>query len=562
MYKLTGKPGAVQYGGMTERWRPIMLAVDDDPQVLRAIRRDLQRAYAERYRVVTAASGAEGLQVLDVARSRREELALLITDQRMPGMTGVELLAQGLSRFPSARRVLLTAFADTDAAIAAINEIHLDHYLVKPWDPPDERLYPVLDELLDGWEASHRPPWGGIEVIGHRFAPASHRLRDFLTRHQQPFRFVDADRETMDPADLPDLPIVLLPDGTRIARPTLTRLAEVLGLTVTASRPYYEVAIIGAGPAGLAAAVYSSSEGLATLLVDAEVPGGQAGTTSRIENYPGFPSGVSGAELARRAVAQARRFGAEILSPVEAVALERAGRALIVRLGDGRELGAATVVLATGLHYQRLEADGADRFEGAGIYYGATVSETESCAGQHVWIVGGANSAGQAALHLARHDARVTMVIRAASLEAGMSRYLIDEISDTPHIEVRLRSRVVTADGSERLQRIGVLGPDGTIAIEDAEYLFTFIGARPRTEWLDSVIARDRNGFLLTGSDLGPPDRIDGWDLPRAPFYLETSVPGVFAVGDARANSVKRLTSSVGEGAMGTALIHRYMAES
>jgi thioredoxin reductase (NADPH) len=547
------------------RSRPVVLAVDDDPHVLRAIQRDLNHAYADRYGVVACASGTVALRVLDEARQRGNEPALLVADQRMPGMTGIEFLGEALNRFPSARRVLLTAYADTDIAIDAINRVRLDHYLVKPWEPPEERLYPVLDELLDSWEASYQPPWGGIHVIGYRFAPATHRLRDFLTRHQQPFRFVDADSEAgaellratgTDPAGLP---AVLLPDGTRLLRPAPPRLAEMLGLTALTCRRFYDVAIVGGGPTGLAAAVYCSSEGLSTLLVDADVPGGQAGTTSRIENYPGFPAGISGAELARRAVAQAHRFGADILSPVKAVALGRAEPARTLILSDGQEVGATSVVLATGLSYRRLDAAGAGRFEGAGIYYGATVSETASCSGQDVWIVGGANSAGQAAVHFARHGARVTMLVRAESLEAAMARYLVDEIRATPGIQVRLRTRLVAAEGSDRLKRIRVQDLDsGAITVEDAEYLFTFIGAQPHTGWLDGVVMRDARGFVLTGPDLGPPGKIPSWDMPREPLFLETSVPGVFSAGDVRANSVKRLTSSVGEGAMAAALVHRY----
>ncbi len=550
---------------MTEPRRPVLLAVDDDPLVLRAIRRDLTHSYGDRYRVLAAGSGGEGLRILDALLRRREEAALLISDQRMPEMTGIEFFAATLRRFPATRRVLLTAYADTEAAISAINRVRLDHYLVKPWEPPEERLYPVVDELLEDWEASRQPPWRGIEVVGYRFAPATHRLRDFLTRHHQPFRFIDVEREAVEREagvePRPDeLPTVVLPDDTRLVRPTLERLAGALGLRTTASRPCYDLAIVGGGPAGLAAAVYGSSEGLDTLLIDADAPGGQAGTTSRIENYPGFPSGVSGADLARRAVVQACRFGTEILSPVAAVALRKAGRALMVTLSGGRVITATTVVLAPGLEYRRLDAHGAHRFEGAGVYYGATTSETVSCAGQRVWIVGGANSAGQAAVHFARNGARVIMLVRAPRLEHGMSRYLIDEIRETPGVQVRLGTRLIACEGTDHLQRIAWCGPDGELVTEDAEYLFTFIGARPRTDWLDGVVARDRDGFLLTGPDLPP--QIAGWDLPRSPFYLETSVPGVFVAGDVRAGSVKRLTSSVGEGAMVAALIQRYLTES
>jgi thioredoxin reductase (NADPH) len=550
---------------MTEPHRPVVLAVDDDPHVLRAIRRDLNRVYQDRYRVLALTSPVEGLRVLDTLRERQEEPALLLVDQRMPEMQGIDFLAESRDRFPAARRVLLTAYADTSVAIAAINQVSLDHYLVKPWEPPSERLYPVLDELLADWQASYRPPYRGIKLIGHRLSPATHRMRDFLTRHQLPFRFVDIDRDAVPEgvAARPDeLPIVVLPDGTRLARPSHADLGAALGASDVADQPYYDVAIVGGGPAGLAASVYAASEGLSTVLLDSYVPGGQAGTTSRIDNYLGFPAGVSGGDLARRAVAQARRFGAELLSPVTAVGLRRAGRARVLALSDGGEIAAGSVLLATGLSYRRLDALGADRFECAGIYYGATISETASCRGRDVWIVGGGNSAGQAAIHFAQHAARVTMLVRADCLERTMSRYLMEEIRRTPNIDVRLRARLVAADGAERLEQITVEDLDGGgITTENAEYVFTFIGARPRTEWLADVVVRDDAGFLLTGPDLGRADGLPDWDLPREPFLLETSVPGVFAAGDARAGSVKRLASGVGEGAMAVTSLHRYRAE-
>jgi thioredoxin reductase (NADPH) len=550
---------------MAEHRRPVLLAVDDDPHVLRAIRRDLSSAYRQDYRIVSASSAAEGLTVLDALRDRRDEPALLLVDQRMPEMTGIEFFAESLRRCPSARRVLLTGHADTEVAIDAINRVRLHYYLVKPWGPPDERLYPVLDELLADWRAGYQPPYGGIRVVGHRFSPAAHRVRDLLTRLQQPFQFVDVDRDAVGAGEDPaNLPLVVLPDGTRLVRPSYEDLMETLRLAGSASRPHYDLVIVGAGPAGLAAAVYGSSEGLSTLLVDAYVPGGQAGTSSRIENYLGFPAGLTGAELTRRAVSQARRFGTEILSPATVTGLRRAGRARMVVLGDGREIGAGTVLLSTGLSYQRLTAEGAERFEGAGIYYGATASETASCHGQRVWIVGGANSAGQAAVHFAQHADRVTLVVRAGSLGKGMSRYLVDEIALTPNIDVRLRTTITAVEGSDRLARISLRDLDSdAVSTEDAEYVFTYIGARPRTDWLDGVVRRDDLGFLPTGADLCPAgQRPGGWDLPREPLPLETSVPGVFAAGDVRAGSMKRIASGVGEGAMAVAMIHRYRAES
>lgn len=542
---------------MPEHSRPVLLAVDDDPQVLRAIRRDLSSAYQADYRVVSASSAAEALHVLDALRERHEEPALLLVDQRMPEMTGIEFLAESLCRFPSARRVLLTGYADTQVAIDAINQVRLHHYLVKPWEPPEERLYPMLNDLLADWRASYQPPYGGIRVIGHRFAPSSHRVRDFLTRLQQPFRFLDVEREEHG-EDESALPVVLLPDGTRLAKPSDTDLLTALRMSGDASRPHYDLVIVGAGPAGLAAAVYGSSEGLDTLLVDAYVPGGQAGTSSRIENYLGFPAGLTGAELARRAVAQVKRFGAEVIAPVSAVGLRKAGRARVITLSDGREISAGTIVLATGLSYQRLA--GADRFEGAGVYYGATISETSTCDGQHVWIVGGANSAGQAAVHFARHASRVTLLVRADSLERGMSHYLVDELAATGNVDVRLRTVVSGMDGGDRLESITMTNVDtGETETAPAEYVFTFIGARPGTDWLAGVVQRDERGFVATGPELSLDDT---WDLPRSPLPLETNVPGVFAAGDVRSGSVKRIASGVGEGAMAVAMVHRYRAES
>ncbi|MBB5954354.1 thioredoxin reductase (NADPH) [Saccharothrix tamanrassetensis] len=544
--------------------RPTLLAVDDDPHVLRAIRRDLNREYNGQYRVLASQSPSEGLRVLEALRARKEEPALILVDQRMPEMTGIEFLASSLDLFPSARRVLLTAYADTGVAIDAINRVSLDHYLVKPWEPPEELLYPVLNDLLADWRLSYSPPYGGIRIIGHRFTPATHQLRDFLTRMHQPFRFVDVERDAseVDGMELGALPAVLLPDGTRLDKPSHTDLMEVLGLGGETLQPHYDVVIVGGGPAGLAAAVYSASEGLSTILLESYVPGGQAGTSSRIENYLGFPAGVSGAELTRRAVAQVRKFGAEVLSPVSAVSLRSAGRGRVITLSDGSEISGSTVLLATGLAYHRLDAAGAERFEGAGIYYGATSSETTSCTDQHVWIVGGANSAGQAALHFAQHAKSVSMVIRGKGLDAGMSRYLVHEIEHTPNIRVLTETRIVAADGNGRLEQITLEHvTTGALTTEPAEYVFTYIGARPRTDWLDQSVLRDARGFVLTGPDLclGGTSPLR-WEQPREPMLLETSMPGVFAAGDVRSQSIKRIASGVGEGAMAVALIHHYRA--
>lgn len=548
---------------MSDPHRPAIVAVDDDALVRRAVRRDLGRAYAQRYRIVVAGSAAEGLQTLDRLAERRCEPALLLVDQRMPGMSGTDFLAAAMDRFPAARRVLLTGYADTAAAIDAINRVRLHHYLVKPWDPPDEQLYPVLDDQLAAWQAGYRPPYTGIRVLGHRFSPATHRLRDSLTRLLQPFRFYDVAAGATPAGGAPapaELPVVDLPDGRRLVRPSEADLLAALGLAHRANRPHYDVVIVGAGPTGLAAAVYGASGGLSTLLIDEHVPGGQAGTSRRIENYLGFPAGVSGAELTRRAVAQARRFGAELCAPVCAVSLRRAGRAAVLGLSDGREVSAGTVLLATGLTYRRLDVPGADRFTGAGIHYGCTASELALCGGQHVLVVGGANSAGRAALHCAAHAATVTMVVRSAGLAERMSHYLVDEIEATPNIEVRTRTRLLSVAGDAHLERVALhdLG-SGAHEVAPVRHLFSFIGARPRTGWLAGSVHRDANGFLPTGPALaGLPAA--GWEMPREPLLLETSMPGVFAAGDVRADSVKRIAAGVGEGALAVSLIHQYAA--
>ncbi|MFE3580280.1 FAD-dependent oxidoreductase [Streptomyces vinaceus] len=565
----TATATAAAHGAAAERAesrKPVILAVDDDPQVLRAVRRDLRSAYGDRYRVLGASSAADALKILDSLDERGHDPALFLVDQRMPDVTGVEFLLEAVSRFPDARRVLLTAYAETDAAITAINRVRLDYYLLKPWDPPHERLFPVLDDLLSDWLATYRPAYDGIIVAGHLVSPGTHAVRDFFTRNGQPFRFLNVER---DPEALtliaaqPDaaLPLVRFPDGAVLSAPSDTELAQRLGLATTASRPHYECVIVGAGPAGLAAGVYSASEGLSTLMLDSRAPGGQAGTSSLIENYLGFPSGLSGGDLTRRATIQASRFGAEILHPVEVVSLTRDDPAKILTLADGTEISAETVLLATGVSYNRLEAPGADRFEGAGLYYGAATTESSACISQHVFIVGGANSAGQAAVHFAKYAARVTILVRAGSLDASMSRYLIDEIDRTPNIEVKVRTTVVRLDGEEHLEQLtlhdATTGEDTRVP---ARFMFTFIGARPHTDWLAGVVERDEYGFVLTGSDLiaNGGELPAEWSLERAPYPLETSVPGVFAAGDVRAHSVKRVASGVGEGAMAVSLIHRY----
>lgn len=564
--------------------RPVILAVDDDPHVLRAVRRELRGRYGDRYRVLAAGGGEEALAALRELDEQDEDVALLIFDQRMPDMTGTELFAASRPLAPVARRVLLTAYADTAAAITAINDIRLDHYVVKPWEPPQERLFPVLDELLEDWAGRHREGLGGIEVVGHALSADTHRIRDFLMRNERPFRFVDVERDAhgrrVAEAN-PDarLPLVVLEDGAVLAAPDNVLLARRTGLAVEPSRPHYDTVIIGGGPAGLGAAVYAASEGLSALLVDADSPGGQAGTSSWIENYLGFPSGVSGADLARRALTQARRFGVEVLNPVAATALESSGRTHLVRLADGRQVSAESVLLTMGVQYNRLQVPGADRLEGAGLYYGAATTESMNCQGHEVFVVGGANSAGQAALHFARYASRVTVLVRSETIEEGMSQYLVDEIRQTPQISVRTSTEIVELHGEERLEAVTLAGraADGTRTTEQvpSRFVFTFIGARPRTEWLTGVLQRDGRGFVRTGPEvrtatqdreggaLSPEgdDEAPDWPLAtREPLLLETSLPGVFAAGDIRSGSVKRVASGVGEGALAVALLHRYRA--
>jgi len=539
--------------------RPVVLAVDDDPQVLRAVRRDLRRSYSGDYRVITVPSAAEALEVLDELASRGEEPALLLSDQRMPGTTGVEFLRRSLTLFPDARRVLLTAYADTDAAIAAINEARLDHYLMKPWDPPEERLYPVLDDLLGDWQAARNSKWQGVRVIGMRFSPHTHEVRDFLTRQLVPFKYTEAE-SSPEATEGQAIPIVEFPDGSRLTAPTIPELAAHLGLPTIAERQAYDLVIVGAGPSGLAAAVYGASEGLTTLAVEREAPGGQAGTSSRIENYLGFPAGLSGGQLAQRATAQARRLGAEILAPQAVTGLRLEDTVKVVTLSDGSEITAQALVLATGVSYNRLNVPGAAELEGAGLYYGAAMTEAMSCAGQTVYVVGGANSAGQGAMYFSRYARHVIMLIRGESLEKSMSQYLIDQISATSNIEVRTHTQVLALEGDARLERLR-LDTNGTESVVEADALFTFIGAAPRTDWLPPQITRDERGFLITGTDLDNDCLVAaGWPNSRLPFLLETSVPGIFATGDVRAGAMRRVASAVGEGAMAVAFTHQFLA--
>jgi thioredoxin reductase (NADPH) len=541
--------------------RPSILVVDDDADVLRAVEGDVRRRYARDYRVVPAPSGEAGLEVLRRLRRRGDPVALIVSDQRMPGMAGTAFMAAARETYPDARRVLLTAYADTDAAIDAINRAGVDHYILKPWDPPTDTLYPVLDDLLEEWQATTRRPAAGLRVIGDRWSSAAHRMRDFLSRNQVPFRWLDAEHsveaaQLLGSLERPRLPVVIFEDGTVLQDPEPAAVGAAIGMPGRVEAPYVDLVVVGAGPAGLAAAVYGASEGLTTAVVEAEAPGGQAGTSSRIENYLGFPNGVAGAELARRALAQARRFGASIVSPRAVVRLQRADPYRVVELDDGSAVRSRAVIVATGVQYRTLEADGAEALHGRGVYYGAAGSEAEGVRDEHVVVVGGANSAGQAAVHLARFAQRVTMVVRAADLRLRMSAYLVEQVRALPNVDVRLESHVVAVEGDERLDHVRLRGPGGEERLT-ASAVFVFIGAHPRTEWLDGVVARDRQGFLETGAALVAAGR---WSLDRDPYLLETSVPAVFAVGDVRARSVKRVASAVGEGSVAVQFVHACLA--
>jgi thioredoxin reductase (NADPH) len=551
--------------------KPVLMAIDDDAEVLRAVERDLRRHYAENYRVLRADSGASALSALQVLKKRSEAVSLLLADQRMPEMSGVEFIRRATEIYPDARRVLLTAYADTDAAIQAINEAKIHHYLLKPWDPPEQQLYPVLDDLLEDWQASYRPAFTGVRVLGHRWSPRSYAVRDFLARNQVPHRWLDIETvknstETRDALALAGgesakLPVVLFSDGASLSDPTNLEIAERLGLRTRAETSFYDLLIVGGGPAGLAAAVYGASEGLRTVMVERDAPGGQAGMSSRIENYLGFPSGLSGADLTRRAVTQARRFGVEILTPQEVNRLRVEADSKFVTLSDGTEIGAKALIIATGVSYRRLEVPGMDCVQGAGVYYGAAMTEAATCRGEDVYIVGGANSAGQAAMFFSQYARRVIMLVRGSSLQVSMSHYLIDQIRQTGNIDVELNSSVVEVFGQDHLEAISVrCSTTGETQKIPTNSLFIFIGAAPGTDWLAGAIDRDEKGFLLTGPDLmhdGKPPK--GWPLERDPWLLEASVPGIFAAGDVRYRSIKRVASGVGEGANAVQFVHQYL---
>ncbi len=553
--------------------KPVLLTVDDDPEVLRAIERDLRSHYAERYRVMRANSGSAALVTLRELKARNNPVALLLADQRMPSMDGVGFLAEAMDLHPQAKRALLTAYADTNAAIDAINEARIHYYLMKPWDPPEDKLYPALDDLLQDWASQFHPPYEGIRVLGTRWSSRSYELRDFLARNQVPYQWIDIEVAATDAEvrrlidslgpEAETLPLILFPDGQRIAEPSMTSVADKIGLRTHAQTNFYDLAIVGGGPAGLAAAVYGASEGLRTVMIEREAPGGQAGLSSRIENYLGFPSGLTGGDLARRAVAQARRFDVEILSPQEAIGVRVEGPYRYVKLGDGFEISCHALLLATGVQWRTLDVPGINRLQGAGVYYGGGTSEAMACKGETVYIVGGANSAGQAAMHFAKFAGKVVMLVRGESLASTMSHYLIEQIEKTPNIQVWTRSSVVGVHGDTRLSAVTVHCSTTNQSQEvPASSLFIFIGALPRTEWLGNLIERDSKGFILSGPDLlHGGKRPASWTLDRDPGLLETSVPGIFAVGDVRHGSIKRVASGVGEGAVVVQFIHQYLAK-
>ena len=555
--------------------KPVLFAIDDDPEVLRAVERDLRRRYArgrngDGYRVLRANSADSALDTLGQLKLRGDSVALFLVDQRMPRTTGVEFLEEARDLYPEAKKVLLTAYADTDAAIKAINDIGLDYYLQKPWDPPEENLYPVLDDLLGDWRSHYRPPFEGIRVVGNRWSPGSHAIKDFLARNRVPYQWQDVEVseeawQLVSQADggEPRLPLVVFPDGTYLEAPENVEVAEKVGLRTRAERPFYDLIIVGGGPSGLAAAVYGASEGLKTVLIEREAPGGQAGTSSRIENYLGFPAGLSGADLSQRAVAQARRFEVEILTPQEVAEVRVEDPYRVVRLADGTEISCHALLITTGVSYRKLEVPGVERLAGAGVYYGAAMTEALSCKDEDVYIVGGANSAGQAAMYFSQHARKVVILCRSGDLRKGMSEYLVKQIEDTPNIEVRVNSGVAAAFGEDHLERLMIKNSKtGDEETASARSLFIFIGAAPKTEWLDGVVERDERGFILSGPDLiRDGKRPKNWTEDRDPYLLETSVPGIFVAGDVRYGSVKRVASGVGEGSIAVQFIHRYLAK-
>jgi thioredoxin reductase (NADPH) len=548
--------------------RPVLLTVDDDPSVSRAVARDLRRRYGADYRIMRSESGEEALQAIREVVLRGDQVAAILADYRMPRMNGVDFLEQAMDLVPQARRALVTAYADTNAAIAAINVVDVDHYLLKPWEPPEEKFYPVVDELLEAWRRDGRAPEHKIKILGHPWSAASYEIRDFLARNMVPYRWYnvsDPEGEQLlaaAGAEESQAPVVITRDGEPLVQPSLLEVANAVGLTTTPQGEFYDVVIIGGGPAGLGAAVYAASEGLKTVIVERAAAGGQAGQSSRIDNYLGFPDGVTGDQLAERARLQAQHFRAELLTARTVVGLEARGPAREVMLDDGSSVLTHAVVLATGVSYRHLEANGAPELVGRGVYYGSSATQAESCAEDHVIIVGGANSAGQAAVYLSRYADKVTMAVRGDSLHKSMSSYLIEQISKISNIEVRLNTTVQSCTGDDRLQCVTLVDRDGGQQVVDCGHLFVFIGAAPLTDWLPESLVRDLSGFVVTGPDLMVGgNRPPSWDLERDPYLLESSIPGVFVAGDVRSQSVKRVASAVGEGALAVTLVHRYLAE-
>lgn len=551
--------------------KPIIIAIDDDVQVLSAIRNDLRSRYRNDYRLMATSSALEALEAIKELKNKGEEVALFLSDQRMPEMLGVEFLEKALVSFPQAKRVLLTAYSDTEAAIKAINDVQLDYYLLKPWNPPEEKLFPVIDDVLQDWLAHYSPPFTGLRIVGYQFSPNTHEIKDFLAGNMFPYQFLNVENENTakelmknNQLGSKDLPAVFFEDGDVLKNPDLTGIAEKLGLNVKARETLYDVIIVGAGPAGLAAAVYGGSEGLKTLLIDRKAPGGQAGTSSRIENYLGFPKGLSGSDLARRAITQATRFGIEFLSPVEVKKIDVQDSYKTITLSDGSSLKSRAVVIATGVDYRKLPNKGMDGLTGAGVYYGAATTEAHMCKDGDVYIVGGGNSAGQGAMYLSKFASRVHIVVRRDSLETTMSSYLIDQIDNTDNIELIPNSEIVEAKGESRLEKIILKNRVlGTYEERDAHAIFIFIGARPYTEWTGEDFLKDAKGFLLTGRDItdNESSRLF-WKSKKPPYLLETSVPGVFAAGDVRSGAMNRVASAVGEGAISISLVHKYLNEN
>ena len=548
--------------------KPIILTVDDEIEVSHAIERDLRQHYHDDYRITTANSGSQAIEIVQQLKQRNDQIALFLVDQRMPGMEGTEFLAEAMKLYPDARKVLLTAYADTQAAITAINTIELDYYIMKPWSPPEENLFPILDDLLSDWLATAQIPFDGIRVAGTLWSASSHKIKDFLARSQVPYQWLDIEKDSEAMAlveatnkEQHRLPVIFFPDGRKLIDPDITTLAEYIGLQTQATQPFYDLIIIGAGPAGLGGAVYGASEGLRTLLIDKETTGGQAGTSSRIENYLGFPKGLSGADLARRATAQATRLGAEILTTQEVTQVRVSDQYRFVTLADGTELSCHAIIIATGVSLRTLDVPGAEAVTGAGVYYGAAFTEAAYYKGDHMFVVGGANSAGQGAMFFSRYASKVTILVRGSALKKSMSQYLVDQINDTENIEVRLQTSLAEVIGTKRLEALVIKNNEtGRTETIPAAALFSFIGAKPHTDFVADVVERNQTGFILTGQDLYRDGRRPkNWHLKRDPFLLETSVPGIFSVGDVRQGAVRRVASAVGQGSNAVSFVHQYL---